>query len=158
MGLVVLQCLATINPAHNPNSKASSKIWRCFWVCVVRFFTYYIEHNFQKTNMLKCNPIVHTQRYEKKPISNQITLLRVIPTMTCQSFDFMPPGRACCHGREFCGARFCSWGFGIAILVLGSSRRGVTRVSRWHPKVLPCDHLPRKMPERHTHSEVIIYI
>ena len=26
--------------------------------------------------------------------------------------------------------------------MLGSSRRGVARVSSWHPKVLPHDHLP----------------
>ena len=31
-------------------------------------------------------------------------------------------------------------------LVLESSRRGVASVSSWHPKVLPSDHLPRKMP------------
>ena len=42
-------------------------------------------------------------------------------------------------------------GFGIVIVVLGSSRRGVARIPSWHPKVLPCEHLPRKMP----HTQVI---
>ena len=74
------------------------------------------------------------------------TLLRVTPNMTLQPFDFMPWWGACCHGREFCGSWYCLWvlWFGIAILVLGSSRRGVARaarVSSWHPNVLPCDHL-----------------
>ena len=40
----------------------------------------------------------------------------------------------------------CGSGLGIVISVLGSSRRGVATVSSWHPKVLPCDHLPRKTP------------
>ena len=44
-----------------------------------------------------------------------------------------------------------SSGLGLVILVLGSSRPGVARVSSWHPEVLPCDHLPRKMP----HTKVL---
>ena len=51
--------------------------------------------------------------------------------------------------------RFFLWvlGFEIVILVLGSVRRGVARVSSWHPKVLPCDNLPRKAP--HTQAMIL---
>ena len=54
------------------------------------------------------------------------------------------------------GSRFCLWvlGFGVVVFVLGSSRRCVTRVSSWHPKVRPCDHVRRKMP----HADNYIYI
>ena len=50
------------------------------------------------------------------------------------------------------GDRFCVWVLGLGnviLVVLGSSRWGVDRVSSWHPKVLPCDHLARRTP--HTH-------
>ena len=98
------------------------------------------------TNQRRINP--HTpnrsnpRRNTSQPAQRKaFTLRRAIPTMT---FEVMPWWGVCCHGhgREFCG---------IAILVLGSSRWGVTRVSSWHPKVLPCDHLRHKMP----HTQVV---
>ena len=42
--------------------------------------------------------------------------------------------------------------------MLGSSRRGVARVSSWHPKVLPCDHMPGKMQNTHTQVIILLYI
>ena len=44
------------------------------------------------------------------------------------------------------------FGFGVAILVLGSSRRGVARVPNWHPEALPCDHLP------HTGNYILLVV
>ena len=46
----------------------------------------------------------------------------------------------------------------VAILVLGSLRRGVPWVSSWHPKVLPCDHLQRKKPHTHTHTGIYFVV
>ena len=39
---------------------------------------------------------------------------------------------------------------------VGGSRRAVARVSSWHPKVLPCDHLPHKMP--HTGKYIVAVV
>ena len=43
-------------------------------------------------------------------------LLRVIPTMTFQSFVLMPG--ACCHGREYCSSRCCLWVLGLCVVVV----------------------------------------
>ena len=64
-----------------------------------------------------------------------------------------------CHGAEhvamvlLVGPRA-----GVALLVLGSSHRGVARLSCWHPKVLPvpCDNLPRKVPHTGSYFAVVV--
>ena len=77
-----------------------------------------------------------------------LTLLRVIPTMTCQSVVFMLPWWGV--------LRFSNLLVGGCVLVLRGSRRGVFRVSAGMlSKVRPCDHLPRKMPRRGNYNVAV---
>ena len=81
----------------------------------------------------------------------------MIPTKTFQSFAFMPWWGACCHGWVlWFSMLLVGLRVGVVVLVLGISRRSVTRVYSWH-SIQKMSHTQRHR-QRYIYNMVLLLL